>query len=103
MANQAKQHSAGGNIVFALTIFVIFILVFEGRLAIPLWLQPLGRMHPLLLHIPIVVILVAMGLEFFRFSSRAESAKDLYEKLTHHLLFIGVLLTGVTVVMGIFL
>lgn len=69
MARNARLKSAGGNIVFVLTIFIFFLLVFEGQLVIPVWLQPVGRMHPLILHFPIVVILIAMGLEFFRFGS----------------------------------
>jgi uncharacterized membrane protein len=59
-------------------------------------------MHPLLLHLPIVVILLAMGMEFFRFNSRTLD-KDAYELLTELLLFAGIVLSGITVIMGIFL
>ena len=91
-----------GNIVFALNFFVIFILLFERKLIVPQWLQPLGRMHPLLLHFPIVLLLLAMVLEFFRFSSPYRSEK-FYKALTSFIWMAGVLTAGITVVMGILL
>lgn len=103
MARNARLKSAGGNIVFVLTIFIFFLLVFEGQLVIPVWLQPVGRLHPLILHFPIVVILIAMGLEFFRFGSANGKKNDSYADVARRLLLAGVILTGLTVIMGIFL
>ena len=103
MARNTRLKSAGGNIVFVLTVFILFLLVFEGQVVIPAWLQPVGRMHPLILHFPIVVILIAMGLEFFRFGSANEKKKDSYTDVARRLLLAGVILTGLTVIMGIFL
>ncbi|WP_153798893.1 FN3 associated domain-containing protein [Foetidibacter luteolus] len=39
------------------TLLLFFLLV-EGRLDVPAWLQVFGRMHPLVLHFPIVLILL---------------------------------------------
>lgn len=101
MTKELKRYRAYDNTVFALSVFIVFILVFENKLVIPYWLQPLGRMHPLILHLPIVLLLLSLGLELFRFN-RTEITRS-YDELTTHLLFIGVATSGVAVIMGIFL
>ncbi len=53
----------GEGILNAGIIFLLFILVFEHKLHIPSWLQVAGRMHPMFLHFPIVLLL----LSFFTF------------------------------------
>ena len=103
MARNGRLRSAGGNIVFVLTIFILFLLVFERQLVIPVWLQPVGRMHPLILHFPIVVILIAMALEFFRSDFATRKKENFYTDVAGRLLLAGVILTGLTVIMGIFL
>lgn len=108
--------------LFALVIFTLFLLLFADKIVVPVWLQPLGRMHPLLLHFPIVILLLAMGMEVFRF--RATNAPDqadvaessgiapahrpgrdqgLYRSFLTNLLLIGTLFAGITVIMGLFL
>lgn len=90
------------NFVFALNIFIAFLLLFEDKLLVPLWLQPFGRMHPLLLHFPIVLLLLAMAMECFRF--KADNQKNhFYQRFTSALLLAGVITSGLTVTMGIFL
>jgi len=91
-----------GNILFALNLFVIFILLFESKLVVPQWLQPMGRMHPVLLHFPIVLLLLAVVLEFFSFKKSYRSEK-FYQSLTSYVWLAGVLSAGITVVMGLFL
>lgn len=88
--------------LFALTIFIIVLLLFESRIVLPVWLQPFGRMHPLFLHFPIVILLIAMGMEFFRFSSTFKD-QELYQNFTTNLLLIGALSSSITVIMGLFL
>jgi uncharacterized membrane protein len=83
-------------------IFIAFLLLFESKLVVPLWLQPLGRMHPLLLHFPIVMLLIAFGMEFFRFNP-PNSSHSFYLLFLRNLWLIGAVLTGTTVVMGLFL
>jgi uncharacterized membrane protein len=46
------------NLAFFLNGLLIFLLVFEERLSIPFWMQSIGRMHPLVLHFPLVVLLL---------------------------------------------
>ncbi|TDE10265.1 c-type cytochrome domain-containing protein [Dyadobacter psychrotolerans] len=91
-----------GQLLFASNIFIAFLLLFENKLVIPFWLQTIGRMHPLILHFPIVILLIAMLMEFFRFRPE-NSANTFYRNFSQNLLLIGALFAGVTVVMGLFL
>lgn len=91
-----------GGILFSLNIFIVFLLLFENRIVIPLWLQPVGRMHPMILHFPIVILMMAMVLEFFRFKP-AYSNQTFYQTFTSNLLIVGAISSAVTVIMGLFL
>ncbi len=53
------------NITFALNCLLAFLVLFGKSLAIPTWLQVVGRMHPLLLHFPIVLLVIAVIWEGF--------------------------------------
>ncbi len=99
-----KSHHKGfaENLLFALNIFIIFFLLFGGGIVIPQWLQPIGRLHPLIIHFPIVVLIMAMVLEFFRFKERLRTEK-LYHEFTTYLWLTGALFAGVTAIMGLFL
>lgn len=96
--------------LFATVIFVLFLLLLGDRIVIPVWLQPLGRMHPLLLHFPIVILLLAMVMEAFRFqvvknqAANVDAAqRDFYGEFLSGLLLVGTLSAGLTVIMGLFL
>lgn len=90
------------QLLIVFNVFITFLLVFESKLEVPAWLQPLGRMHPLLLHFPIVLLLLAIGLQWYTGSS-AGSAGNVYRVFSRNLLLSGALLSGVTVIMGLFL
>ncbi|MEP7109892.1 MAG: FN3 associated domain-containing protein [Ferruginibacter sp.] len=53
------------NIDFALNCLLIFLLIFESGLSVPPWVQTVGRMHPLLLHFPIVLVVLCIFWELF--------------------------------------
>ncbi len=84
------------------TVFIVFLLLFENKWVVPVWLQPIGRMHPVVLHFPIVLLLLAFGMEFFRFKPTYAS-NEFYRAFLHHLLLIGLLSAALTVIMGLFL
>jgi uncharacterized membrane protein len=90
------------QLLIVANIFIAFLLIFENKLIVPKWLQPLGRMHPLLLHFPIVLLLLAMCIDFFWFNTKNKS-NHVYRDFSQKLLLIGSLLTAVTVIMGLFL
>ena len=90
------------TLLFILNIFLFFLLVFGNNMVIPQWLQPVGRLHPLILHFPIVILMMGMLFEFFRFRS-AFRDEALYQNFTTALLLTGALLAAITAIMGLFL
>jgi uncharacterized membrane protein len=90
------------NLLFAFNIFILFLVVFESKITVPTWLQPVGRMHPLLLHFPIVLLLLAMVLEFFRFKTQYRT-QEFYQTFTANLFLAGILFSAITILMGLFL
>ena len=50
------------NIAIAVNSLLLFLLLFESKLMIPAWLQVAGRIHPLVLHFPVVLIVIATGI-----------------------------------------
>ncbi len=94
--------SIGENLLLGLTITITFLLIFESKLVIPVWLQSFGRLHPMMLHFPLVLLMVAVLLEFFRFAP-ANADNLFYQNFSRNFLLTGALLAAVTVVMGLFL
>jgi uncharacterized membrane protein len=90
------------QLLIVANIFIAFLLIFESKLIVPNWLQPVGRMHPLILHFPIVLLILAVVINLFRFGITEESNR-FYRKLSQKLLLAGALLAAITVLMGIFL
>ncbi|GAB3908750.1 chitobiase/beta-hexosaminidase C-terminal domain-containing protein [Larkinella knui] len=97
-----KVKSLAEQALFASAIFILFLLLFESKIVVPTWMQPVGRMHPLFLHFPIVILLLAMAMEMFRFNS-SYATNEFYRGFLSNLLLVGVLSAAVTVVMGLFL
>ncbi|MES2371177.1 MAG: DUF2231 domain-containing protein [Bacteroidota bacterium] len=50
----------GSALSLAGLVFLLFLFVFEEQLHIPSWLQVVGRMHPLMLHFPIVLLIISL-------------------------------------------
>jgi uncharacterized membrane protein len=90
------------NIAFTLNCFLLFLLLFENKLSIPAWLQVAGRMHPLILHFPVVLIsLYALTTLLFGFTK--ETKDDSYKNTTALLLLLAALSSVVTALAGLFL
>lgn len=90
------------NVLFVANSFILFLILFEDRVVLPPWLQSAGRMHPLVLHFPIVILLVAMTLSLLplRFG---EPRDTLYREITNGLWLAGALTAAITVVLGLLL
>jgi hypothetical protein len=52
LVHLAELTLIGGNLL------LLFLLLFEKHLQLPLFFQAMGRAHPLVLHFPIVLIFV---------------------------------------------
>lgn len=69
--------------VFAVQVLIIFILVFEDRMVVPPVIQAFARLHPVLLHLPIGLLLVTVILFFTRRSFGGKALDDLLDFLLH--------------------
>lgn len=94
-----KLESAVLNILFLLHCLLVVLLIFESRVSIPYWLQPLGRMHPLILHFPIAFIVLLAVFRFFK--NEIESVS--FEKINRFLVLITAFTTILATIMGLFL
>jgi hypothetical protein len=69
--------------VLAIQILIAFLILFQNSIALPLWLQAFGRIHPLLLHLPIGLLLVTTLLIFTRQYFAGPSFDELISFLLH--------------------
>jgi uncharacterized membrane protein len=53
------------SITIAAACFAAFLVAFESMIKVPAWLQVFGRLHPLVVHFPVVLILLFIGFELF--------------------------------------
>lgn len=89
------------NLLFVLNIYIAFIAVFNDRLYVPGWLLPVGRLHPLVLHFPIVLLILTLVAVFLRFKNGQQ--QQVHHQLTGHLLLLASLFSAITVITGLFL
>lgn len=89
------------NISFSLNCLLLFLVLFEEHLQVPVWLQVVGRMHPLVLHFPIVLLVLTVFWELLPGRQKAESteAADIGDALLIFAAFSAVL----TCLIGLFL
>jgi uncharacterized membrane protein len=92
------QRITSGTVLF-LNVLLIFFLFFQDRLHFPAWLQSVGRMHPLLLHLPIGALVIALVLVFFRNDFKSES----FTKITDLIFAIAALSAALSALMGFIL
>lgn len=80
-------------------VLLVFLLLFEEKVQIPVWLSPLGRMHPMLLHLPIGFVFVLIVFSLFKKEFEPKS----YEFFMKLMLSLTALTAAVAAVMGFFL
>src|SRR4030095_1500973 len=84
------------SLLIPLNVLLLFLLLFENRVVVPQWLQVAGRMHPLFLHFPIVLLVLYFAVVFI--------GKEARQKLPEAILLLLVALTSViTALMGLLL
>lgn len=83
------------NLLFFWCGLTLILLIGGESLAVPAWLQVAGRLHPLILHFPIVLLIMAVVLLWL--------GEDQWEKMGRIILLIGANFAGITVVAGLIL
>ena len=87
------------NTLLFLHCLLTFMLIFEPSIIIPFWVQPFGRMHPLILHFPVAFITLLLILNLFKKQLDAIS----FEKINLFLLLLTSLSTTIATIMGLLL
>lgn len=89
------------NLCFAANCLLVFLLLFESRIVLPSWLQVAGRLHPMILHFPIVcIVLYLLWVLFF---SKKNQATDASLEIGEWLLLFSALSSAVTALAGFLL
>lgn len=94
-------HSLLLNLLIGFVVFILFFLTFEHIIVIPPALQVLGRAHPLLLHFPIVLLVLAWILACF--GSRLALPPSIAVRMVYMLVFATAWCAAITVVAGLVL
>lgn len=79
------------SLVFGLSVFLIFCLIFESYIELPPLVSWLGNWHPLMLHFPIVLVVLAVYVNL------------VHKKISHNLLTLATLTALITAITGFFL
>jgi uncharacterized membrane protein len=87
------------NLLFFLQILLVFLLVFENSIRLPLWLQVAGRLHPAVVHLPIGFVMAYLLLYLFRKQVKKKS----YQKISFFVLMLTSLSAVVAAIFGLFL
>ncbi len=89
------------NICFAINCLFVFLLLLESRLVLPAWLQVIGRMHPLLLHFPIT--LLVLYIFWTLLIQKKISSNEIVNTFGDWLLLFSAFTAAFTALMGLFL
>lgn len=87
------------NLCFALNCFLLFLALFGAKMELPSFLQVAGRMHPLVLHFPIVLMSLAVVWALFV----TDQQHPVLSKTTDALLLASSLSAVLAALMGLFL
>ena len=80
---------------------LLFFLIVEDKLVIPAWVQVFGRMHPVMLHFPIVFMLLYGG--FILFTPPKYKAEAWFRVIAKSALLVAAFTAAVTALMGLLL
>ncbi|UAY53533.1 FN3 associated domain-containing protein [Ferruginibacter albus] len=96
---QQKWQAVLFNWCIAFNCLLIFLLLFEDRLHVPVFLQVFGRAHPLVLHFPIVLLLVA----FIAETVIASHKENIFRNAANLILLSASFTAVIAALMGLFL
>lgn len=89
------------NLIFFLNVLLIFLLIVEDKVQLPVFLQVTGRMHPLVLHFPLVLLFVGIFLEYLITRKNFQHPATL--KITSYVFYLFAVSAAVTALFGFFL
>lgn len=89
------------NSCIAINCMLVFLLFMDNRIVIPPLLQVLGRMHPLLLHFPITLLIVYVFYSLI--INKKNNANEQLKSIGDWLLLITAFTASFTSLMGLFL
>ncbi|MDH5251665.1 MAG: hypothetical protein OEW40_21905, partial [Cyclobacteriaceae bacterium] len=89
------------NLVYFVNAFLVFLLIFDEKVRLPVFLQVAGRMHPMILHFPIALLFV--GIFMFWLNSRKSFQHQAVSEVTEYVFCIYALGSALTAVFGFFL
>lgn len=117
-----KWKTIFGSLLIPLNAILFFFLLFESKLVVPAWLQVFGRLHPMVLHFPIVLIIGyalwewmirsrtgpdSLGeervMEGKDWSGKVLGREDWIEQVAEGLLLASALTAAITAIMGLLL
>jgi hypothetical protein len=89
------------NVIFCIQIILTFFLFVGDNISLPLWLQVAGRLHPLILHLPIGLWILFFGMIILR--SRNDLEHKTYDSIAFTVLLFASLTASFTAFFGILL
>lgn len=87
------------NIILFIQVLLIFLLFFQDRITLPPWLQTVGRMHPVVLHLPIGLLVMS----FLLWAIRKKIEPNSFQTIFLFSLQLTALAASLTALMGFFL
>ncbi len=87
------------NFIFFFQVLLLFLLFFESQIELPAWLQVAGRLHPVVLHLPIGFLIFFVIMLF----ARNEFKKKAFKKIALLTLLLTSVAASVTALFGFFL
>jgi len=89
------------NSCFAINCLLVFSLLFESRLVLPAWLQVAGRLHMMLLHFPIALLILSVAWSLF--AGKVARENETVSKMGDGLILLTALTASLTALLGLFL
>src|SRR6188768_568011 len=87
------------NLTFFIIVMLLFLLFFQNKVSLPPSLQAVDRMHPLLLHLPIGLLVIS----FILWIGRKNIEPASFQKIFILVLHVTAFTAGLTALMGFFL
>ena len=87
------------NIILFIQVLLVFLLFFQDRITLPPWLQTVGRMHPVMLHLPIGLLVMS----FLFWAIRKKIEPNSFQTIFLFSLQLTALAASLTALMGFFL